>query len=102
MAAVTYINSFEVPAGRDEDFFAMWSEVNAYMRKQPGYLSHRLHRSLASDARYRYVNVVQWESVAHWQDAHGDEFRAIVTRPDQHVFASLPCMYEAVDVGQAA
>ncbi|MBL7499709.1 antibiotic biosynthesis monooxygenase [Frankia sp. CNm7] len=102
MATVTYINSFEVPPGRDEDFLALWTEVNAYMRKQPGYLSHRLHRSLGSDARYRYVNVVQWESVDRWQDAHGEEFRAIVTRPGQHVFASLPGMYEVVNDGQAA
>ena len=29
VAAVTLINSFEVPAGREDEFFGLWKQVNA-------------------------------------------------------------------------
>src|SRR6476646_9813641 len=42
MSAVTVINSFEVPAGREGEFFELWKEVNAYMERKPGYLGNKL------------------------------------------------------------
>jgi quinol monooxygenase YgiN len=59
---ITLINCFEVPAGREEEFFAGFKQINAYMRAKKGYVSHKMHRSLTPDARYRFVNIVQWES----------------------------------------
>ena len=44
---VRFINCFEVPAGREDDFLDVFREVNAHMASQPGYVSHRLHRSLS-------------------------------------------------------
>ena len=32
------------------------------MRQQPGYVSTRLHRSSDPDARFRFVNVAEWET----------------------------------------
>ena len=49
---VTLVNCFEVPAGREEEFFSMWQQVNTYMHGKKGYLEHKLHRSLAPDARF--------------------------------------------------
>ena len=43
--------------GRDETFRGLWQQVNDYMRTQPGYQAHRLHRTVADDARYRYANM---------------------------------------------
>ena len=60
MAAVTLVNCFDIPAGREDEFFALWQEVNAYMRLKPGYLGHRMHRAATPDAPFRFVNVVQW------------------------------------------
>jgi hypothetical protein len=57
---VTLINCFEVPVGREEEFFAGYQKVNAYMRAKKGYISNKMHLSLAPDAQYRFVNVVQW------------------------------------------
>ena len=37
MAAITLINSFEVPTGRENQFLQFWKQVNAYMQKKPGY-----------------------------------------------------------------
>ena len=89
---VTLVNCFEVPAGREEEFFALWQQVNTYMRGKNGYLEHKLHRSLAPDARFRFVNVARWASQADLDAAHDDGFRALVTKPEWSAFAHfLPC-----------
>jgi len=102
MPGITLINSFRVPAGRDEEFFAMWKQVNTYMRSKPGYIGHKLHRSLEPDASYRFVNVAQWESKAHFDAAHDDGFRALVTQPGWATFPPPhPALYEVVHEGKA-
>ena len=55
--SVVFISLFEVPVGRDETFRGLWQQVNDYMRTQPGYQAHRLHRTVADDARHRYANM---------------------------------------------
>ena len=99
---VRFINLFEVPAGRDDEFVARFLTVNDFMAAQPGYLGHRLHRSLATDARYRFVNYVDWESVEHWRAAHGEEFRTLVAGPEWADFTSSPALYEVVHERQAS
>jgi heme-degrading monooxygenase HmoA len=99
---VRFINCFEVGPGRDERFLECFAVVNAHMADQPGYLGHRLHRSLGPDARYRFVNYVEWESVEHWRAAHGDAFRALVARPEWEEFTSTPALYEVVDERRVA
>jgi len=99
---VTFINLFEVPAGRDEAFRLLWEQVNAYMRAQPGYLSHRLHRALGDGARYRYVNMAAWESADAWQAAHDEGFRTLVSQPQWREFPSTPALYEVVHASEHA
>ena len=93
---VTLVNCFQVPAGRESEFFSLWQNVNTYMRGKPGYLGHKLHRSLAPDAAYRFVNVAQWESMQDFQAAHDDGFRALVNQPQWADFRSTPGLYEVV------
>ena len=74
---VILINAFEVPEGQDEQFLASWERSRDFLRTQPGYLSTKLHRSLAPDADFRYVNVAHWESAAAFRTATAQpEFRA--------------------------
>jgi Antibiotic biosynthesis monooxygenase len=54
---------------------AVFKEVDAYMAAKPGYVSHRLHRSLAPDAKFRFINYVEWETAEQWRAAHHDGFR---------------------------
>jgi heme-degrading monooxygenase HmoA len=93
---VRFINCFEVEPGRDEEFLAQWSEVNTYMASQPGYLGHRLHRALSDDARYRFVNYAEWESVEAWRNAHDERFRELVSQPGWAAFPSTPALYDIV------
>jgi heme-degrading monooxygenase HmoA len=101
MSAVTLVNCFEIPPGREEEFFSLWQQVNHYMRKKKGYLGHKLHRSLAPDARFRFVNVAQWQSAEDFQASHDDGFRALVSQPAWAPFRSIPALYEVVHEGKA-
>jgi heme-degrading monooxygenase HmoA len=99
---VRFINCFEVPQGRDEEFLSLFREVNAHMAAQPGYQGHRLHRAVLPGARYRFVNYVEWASADHWRSAHGPEFRRLVQRPEWGPFPSTPALYDVVDERSAA
>jgi len=101
MAVVTLVNCFDIPAGREDEFFRLWREVNAYMCAQPGYLGHQLHRALTADASFRFVNVARWASAEHFRVAHDERFRALVSQPGWAAFRSHPGLYEVVHEGQA-
>ncbi len=101
MSAVTLINCFEVPAGREDEFFANFQQINAHMRAKKGYISHKMHRSLAPDARYRFINVVQWASLEDFKAAHDSNFLAMVNRPEWADFRSTPVVCEVVHEGSA-
>ena len=98
---VTLVNCFEIPAGREDEFFALWQEVNNYMRGKPGYLGHKLHRALGPDAKFRFVNVAQWESGEHFRGSHDEGFRALISKPAWAAFRSEPGLYEVVHEGRA-
>jgi heme-degrading monooxygenase HmoA len=90
------INCFEVPPDRDEEFLAMFGEMNAYMAARPGFRGNRLHRSLAPDARYRFVNYVKWESPAHLRAARDDHFDRLRAAILAAGFTSTSSVYEIV------
>jgi heme-degrading monooxygenase HmoA len=91
-----FINCFEVPAGRDDEFLAMWNAVNEYMRQKPGFISNRLHRATTPDARYRFVNYVYWRTAEHWRAAHDEGFRAMVQKPVWRDFKFTGAIYDVV------
>lgn len=93
---IKFLNSFEVPSGREDEFLGLWQTVNDSMVTKPGYMGHVLHRSLDPDARYRFVNYVTWESVEHHRAAHDGAFRALVSAPEWRPFVSNPALYEVV------
>jgi hypothetical protein len=69
------------------------------MRAKKGYIEHTLHRSLAPEARFRFINVARWASVEDFNAAHDDGFRALVSQPAWTDFRSLPGLYEVVHEG---
>jgi len=92
---VTLMNSFTVRPDRDEAFHELWAKTAKYFTAQPGFVSLRLHRAVSADARYRWVNVANWESEAHFRAAHGsDELRRVVTQPGWQEFPSSPMLYQ--------
>lgn len=73
---VVLINAFEVPEGEDEAFLQGWERARQFLSTQEGYLSTKLHRSLAPAADFRFVNVALWQSAQLFQAATAQpEFR---------------------------
>ena len=73
MSTIVLINPFEVPQGQEEAFLKWWHEAAAYLRQAPGFLSTRLHESMDPQAKFRFVNVAEWESPQHFQAAMSSE-----------------------------
>ena len=98
---VTLMNSFSVSPGRDEAFHELWTKTSKYFTAQPGFISLRLYRAASADAQYRWVNVANWDSEAHFRAAHAtDEFRSVVTQPGWEEFPSSPMLYQvATEIG---
>ncbi|HEX3706428.1 MAG TPA: antibiotic biosynthesis monooxygenase family protein [Mycobacteriales bacterium] len=101
MSPIPFVNCFEVPAGQEDEFLARWTEVNDYMRAKPGYVGHRLHRSLSPEARFRFVNLAQWDTVEDCQAAHDEGFRRLVSQPGWAGFTSTQAIYQVVHEGTA-
>lgn len=92
--AVLLINLFEVPPPDDEDFLSSWEQARRFMRARPGYLGTRLHRSLAPDAYFRFVNIAAWPSAEAFQAAVNDPaFLDVTAEMPGHAHPSL---YEVV------
>lgn len=90
MSNVVLINPFEVPtAVPDEQFLAGWQQAADFLRTRPGFAESRLHRALSPDARFRFVNVAEWESAQAFQAAVSDPAFA-------EVAASAPPNYPAL------
>ena len=91
MESVVLINPFEVAADQEAEFLARWQEAADYLRRQEGFVSTRLHVSLAPEARFRFVNVAVWRSPEHFRRAVGTEAFAQLAR--RMPFASFPGLY---------
>jgi hypothetical protein len=74
--------------------------VKQHTRGKPGYLSHRLHRSIQPGARSPFVNVALWESAESWQSAHDDGFRALVSQPFWADIQPSGALFEVISEGQ--
>ena len=96
MSTVILINPFEVPKGQEEDALAFWDRTAEFMRRQPGFISTRLHRALSADARFIYVNVAEWESAEHFQEAvSSDAFQKLIAGSRER-FPHYPALYEVI------
>ena len=92
--SVILINPFDLPEGiDDEQFLRGWERAADYLRQQPGFHSSRLHRALAPDARFRFINVAEWASPQDFQAAvSSEEFREIA----RDAAPNSPALYEVV------
>jgi heme-degrading monooxygenase HmoA len=87
---VTLINAFKVPTDESELFLRRWKENARSMARQPGFIRARMHRALASDVEWRFINVAEWESERALADAMAkpefqDSLRRVLDDPNLHV-----------------
>ncbi|QBD78984.1 antibiotic biosynthesis monooxygenase [Ktedonosporobacter rubrisoli] len=92
--SIVLINPFEVPLGQEENFRQGWQAAAEHLRQAPGFISTRLHESLDKEARFRFINVAEWESPQHFQAAMRSEAMAQV-RQHMH-FTAYPALYQVI------
>ena len=96
MANVIVINSFEVPKGKEEQALAMWDKFAEYFRRQPGYISSKLHRALNPDARFHLVTVAEWASADRFLAALENPELQAIAKGSKDSFPSYPGLYEII------
>jgi heme-degrading monooxygenase HmoA len=75
LANVILMNPFDLKTGQEEVFLQRWRAVAAYMQKQPGFVSARLHKGLEGSTWFNYA---EWRSTEDFQKAtQSDEFRKL-------------------------
>ena len=90
---VILINPFEVDPRNADEFMRSWGEAADYMKQQPGFIGTRLHRALAPDARFQFVNVAEWESPQHFMTAvQSPEFKKLAENSPPN----FPALYQVV------
>ena len=50
--AVTLINVFSVPRGKETEFVKWWQDVKENITAQQGFISGKFHRSIKPESRY--------------------------------------------------
>jgi antibiotic biosynthesis monooxygenase (ABM) superfamily enzyme len=60
---------FEVDEGHEEDYLAPQREAVEFMATQPGFISSRIYRAVAEDARFRFIFIGEWDSAEECQQA---------------------------------
>ncbi|HEY7348808.1 MAG TPA: antibiotic biosynthesis monooxygenase family protein [Ktedonobacterales bacterium] len=96
MHTIKEITSFEIPAGKDEEFLKGWNEIAEQMRRAPGALSIHLHESLDPSAKFRFVAVTQWESSLLYEATRDQATRAFEALRRKMPFAAYPALYRLV------
>ena len=94
--SVTLINAFEVADDKQEEALAFWERVADFMRKQPGFISTRLHRAVVPWARFHLINIAEWQTAENFEAAiNSEEFKRL-TEPYAEVFPHYPGLYEVI------
>ncbi|HEV2235436.1 MAG TPA: antibiotic biosynthesis monooxygenase family protein [Ktedonobacterales bacterium] len=96
--SVVLINPFEVPQGQEDAFLQGWRAVSDHLRQVPGFISTHLHESLDPQARFRFVNVAEWESPQHFQAAISAE--AFQQNRRQMIGVAYPALYRVISTGE--
>ena len=100
MKPATLINPFIVPQEEEEKFLALWKEIHAYMKEQPGFIETKFHKSLDTHGRlpepqFRFINVALWESPeAFAKVVTSNEFRSLAK--DIMPYTAGPGFYEVI------
>jgi heme-degrading monooxygenase HmoA len=94
--AVTLINVFSVPKGKESDFVKWWQDVKADITKQPGFKSGRFHRSLKPDSKYNFINVAMWENEEMYWKAYEKSVTPMKMKLEELGVEMVPALYDVV------
>lgn len=95
---VWLVDLLEVAEVDDERLVVAWELARAFVQSKRGLLSAQLYRSLRVHAHFRFVNVVEVESVDTWRQLIGDPEFPIPEMP----LNNHPGLYEVVHTDETA
>lgn len=93
---VTFINVFEIPADRVDEFVETWRERAKLMRDAPGFRDAKLHRALLPDSRFQLVNVTHYDSKEALEAAGKNQVFQASTERAAEVATPNAALYEVV------
>ncbi|MEW1956710.1 antibiotic biosynthesis monooxygenase family protein [Kineococcus sp. NPDC059986] len=95
--SATFVNELHV-TGDLEEFHRISDGLSAYMRRQPGYLGHRMLRSLHRPDVY--LEIAEWyDADSHLAAVRSEGFRSRVVEMVSVVDKPTPDVYELVGQG---
>lgn len=74
MKQISVINSIEVPEGFEEKAIEVRDVYVTYFKTKPGFVSSTFYRTINSDNKFNFVNIVVWESYEAFQKVVNDGF----------------------------
>lgn len=74
MKQISVINSIEVQEGFEEKAIEVRDVYVAYFKSKPGFVSSTFYRTINSDNKFNFVNIVVWESYEAFQTVVNDGF----------------------------
>lgn len=91
--AVTLINVFTVPNGKEDEFVKWWEDVKANITKQKGFISGKFHKSIKPDSRFKFINVAIWENEDLYWKAYEKSVTPVTTKLAQLGVEQTPALY---------
>ncbi|HWG61894.1 MAG TPA: antibiotic biosynthesis monooxygenase family protein [Streptosporangiaceae bacterium] len=93
---VVLINQFNMEPEDTQRFLDAWADDAAFMQRQPGFVSTRLHRGTAGSTTF--VNIAVWDSARALGRAFASpEFQARAARYPESTVAA-PHVFKKIDV----
>ena len=93
---VVLVNLVTLDKADEPRFLEAWQNDAAFMKRQPGFISTRLHRAIGDSSAY--VNYAVWESTSHYRAAFTHpEFKASLAAYPSSVVA-IPHLFQKVAV----
>jgi len=67
MKHISVINSIEVPEGLEEEAIKVRDIYIAYFKTKPGFVSSTFYRTISTENKFNFVNIVVWDSKESFQ-----------------------------------
>ena len=91
--AVTLINVFTVPNGKEDEFVKWWEDVKANITKQQGFIQGWFHKSIKPDSRFKFINVAIWENEDLYWKAYEKSVTPVTRKLTELGVEQTPALY---------
>lgn len=92
---ITLINPFEVPQGKLDESVIYWEACRDFLKKEPGYISTKLHQSIKDGSKFMLINVAVWESPKAFTEASKKMAKELGVAPPDGLKAN-PSLYNEI------